>query len=346
MKFTYKQIKNKFEERGFKLISTEYINAHQKLEYECPIGHKCYNTYNAFNIGGGCLECSGKKKRTYEEIENIFSKEGYTLLTKKEEYRNVKTKVEYKCDKGHTNYMKPEHFIYENRHISGRRRCPTCAIENNSGENHYNYNPNLTDEERIEGRSNKKNEIWRKAIYKRDNYLCKKCNTKHKTLNAHHINNYSSNKKERFNLKNGITLCSDCHNMFHQIYGKENNTIVQLNEYLGSEFIPKEFDIKVFAKFQSRQVKRLFKIKKLREEGLSCDEIADKLDMKKGLIAYYLKKMGLETWNNNSKLGEDKIELLRACFEKGMMPKKTAEKTGINYNTIRKYFSIFKKEKE
>jgi hypothetical protein len=338
MRFTLEEIRNIFKERGFKLLSTEYINAHTKIEYECPKGHKNFNTYNSFRLAGGCAECSGKKKITYEYIKEFFEKENYSLLSNKDECNGTKIKVQYKCPNGHIHFMKPDHFIHS------KRRCPTCAIERNSGENHYNYNPNLTDEERIEGRSNKKNEIWRKAVYKRDNYICKKCNIKHKTLNAHHIDNYSSNKKERFNLKNGITLCSDCHNMFHQIYGKENNTIVQLNEYLGSEFIPKEFDIKVFAKFQSRQVKRLFKIKKLREEGLSCDEIADKLGMKKGLIAYYLKKMGLETWNNNSKLGENKIELLRACFEEGMMPKKTADKTGINYNTIRKYFSIFKKE--
>lgn len=35
-----------------------------------------------------------------------------------------------------------------------------------------------------------------------------------------------------YDVSNGITLCRDCHIVFHMIYGKENNTDLQLKEFL------------------------------------------------------------------------------------------------------------------
>ena len=78
---------------------------------------------------------------------------------------------------------------------------------------------------------------WRKEVYERDNYTCQKCKMKRisssqPSLNAHHIYNFSSNEELRTELSNGITLCEKCHNEFHSIYGKKNNNLEQLNEFL------------------------------------------------------------------------------------------------------------------
>lgn len=73
---------------------------------------------------------------------------------------------------------------------------------------------------------------WRKNIFERDEYTCKKCNQKGGTLNAHHIKNFSSYIKGRFDCNNGVTLCKKCHKQFHSQYGIKNNSILQLNEYL------------------------------------------------------------------------------------------------------------------
>lgn len=51
-------------------------------------------------------------------------------------------------------------------------------------------------------------------------------------LNAHHIRNYSSDKENRFNVNNGITLCVDCHKEFHHRYGNKNNSYEQLKVFL------------------------------------------------------------------------------------------------------------------
>lgn len=89
-------------------------------------------------------------------------------------------------------------------------------------------------------RSSKEYRRWREAVFARDNYTCQKCgDNKGGNLNAHHIVNFSENKKLRFELSNGITLCNKCHSpnikgSFHNIYGTKNNTKEQLDEFLAS----------------------------------------------------------------------------------------------------------------
>ena len=78
---------------------------------------------------------------------------------------------------------------------------------------------------------------WRKQVFARDRYTCKCCGKKNGngcevTLNAHHIRNWRDNPDERYDISNGITLCDGCHNAFHSIYGKRNNTQEQLTEFL------------------------------------------------------------------------------------------------------------------
>jgi hypothetical protein len=74
--------------------------------------------------------------------------------------------------------------------------------------------------------------IWRLSVYERDNFTCQKCGQKGGNLNCHHIVNFSSNKKLRFDIENGVTLCKECHGLLHKKYTKLNNTREQLNEYL------------------------------------------------------------------------------------------------------------------
>lgn len=78
---------------------------------------------------------------------------------------------------------------------------------------------------------------WRKSVFDRDKYTYQKCgsrngNSKSVILNAHHILNWKDNEHDRYNVGNGITLCSKCHNEFHSIYGKRNNDQIQLDEFM------------------------------------------------------------------------------------------------------------------
>ena len=78
---------------------------------------------------------------------------------------------------------------------------------------------------------------WRKNVFTRDHFICQWCGdknvSKHKVeLNAHHIKNWKDNPDDRYDVDNGITLCQKCHNRFHSIYGKHNNTKTQLESFL------------------------------------------------------------------------------------------------------------------
>ena len=74
--------------------------------------------------------------------------------------------------------------------------------------------------------------LWRESVFARDNWTCQKSKIKGCKLHAHHIKNFSQHPELRFAIDNGITLSKDEHYKFHKIYGKQNNTQEQLDEFL------------------------------------------------------------------------------------------------------------------
>lgn len=120
------------------------------------------------------------------------------------------------------------------------RSCGCLSIEMSTGVNNNNYNPNLTDEDRL--RSNRytlkggKISKFREGVYERDNYTCQICSARNGSgkkiiLNAHHLDGWNWCKEKRFDIDNGITLCNECHSDFHRKYGSGDNTKEQFEEY-------------------------------------------------------------------------------------------------------------------
>lgn len=89
---------------------------------------------------------------------------------------------------------------------------------------------NYPESERI--RKSFEYELWRKAIFQRDNFTCQRYRIFGGELRAHHINNFADFPELRLALDNGITLSKKAHGEFHKIYGKRNNTRGQLEEFL------------------------------------------------------------------------------------------------------------------
>jgi len=197
------------------------------MNYICSCGKYSEITLDNFRAGHRCNSCGTKRAReklklSFEYVCDYFKKQGCKLLEKI--YINCDIPMEYICECGSISKISFYSFCQGSR-------CKKCAAERNSGKNHYNYDPNKTEEERNDQRKYPEYIEWRKYVYKRDNWTCQSCE-KRKDLNAHHIRNYSSNRELRTDESNGITLCKICHLEFHKKYGKKDNSRQQLDEFL------------------------------------------------------------------------------------------------------------------
>ena len=61
---------------------------------------------------------------------------------------------------------------------------------------------------------------WRKQVFERDNYTCKKCGNRSSVdnpvvIHPHHIKSYTYYPELRYEVDNGITLCISCHHQTH-----------------------------------------------------------------------------------------------------------------------------------
>jgi hypothetical protein len=78
-------------------------------------------------------------------------------------------------------------------------------------------------------------ESWRKDIFRKFDYICQKTNIRGGELQVHHIFNWADHPSKRYDPENGIVLSLESHKEFHEIYGVRNNTLEQLNEFLGAK---------------------------------------------------------------------------------------------------------------
>lgn len=98
-------------------------------------------------------------------------------------------------------------------------------------ENHPNWNPNLTYEEREKGRHIEGYDDFIKQVLGRDDYTCQITGKRGGKLEVHHLNCFSDFKEERTDMNNGITLSKEIHKLFHKIYGNKHNTKEQFEEF-------------------------------------------------------------------------------------------------------------------
>jgi hypothetical protein len=102
-----------------------------------------------------------------------------------------------------------------------------------TGNKHPQWNPELSDSERISKRNYPEYTAWRASVFERDRYTCQVClDEVGGNLTAHHINGYHWDEGGRTDINNGITLCEDCHKEFHSIYGYKDVNLFQFSQFL------------------------------------------------------------------------------------------------------------------
>ena len=76
---------------------------------------------------------------------------------------------------------------------------------------------------------------WREKVFNRDKFKCCSCGQIGGQLEAHHLFSYKGFPELRYDIENGITLCKECHTLFHSIYGRSENTKEQFVKFMESQ---------------------------------------------------------------------------------------------------------------
>lgn len=230
-KHTYEEVYQIYRDHGCELLELEYINSKTSMKYRCSCGNISYNNLNSMQRGHKCNICGqqlsvAKRFLTIDKIREALLDHGVELLT--DEYYGNKQKLEFICFCGKIDKKCWNNLLYHGMW------CRDCGKEKRSGTNHYNYNPELTSEDRLHGRHEPENYQWRISIYKRDHSTCQLCESKI-NVQAHHLYAYSSYRELRYDIDNGICLCKKCHDLFHNLYGRGKNTKEQFIEFCNNE---------------------------------------------------------------------------------------------------------------
>jgi hypothetical protein len=115
----YIGLKELAKQRGWELISNNYVNDSTKLLFKCAKGHPREITPSNFKQGKGCAKCSGLDPVNAQLLfENRIKEFGGILVGN---YVNSKTSVDIICTKGHPSSVIP------NKIQQGRGICRICA---------------------------------------------------------------------------------------------------------------------------------------------------------------------------------------------------------------------------
>lgn len=203
---------------------------------------KCSYCNKEFNI----LTCNmknsdGKFKKNFYCSKKCKGEHQKELLKGERNPKYRGGKIEIQCDFcGKIKYVERNKYHINNKYYYCSQKCKG---EHQKiillGKNNPNYIDGLSEDYRARYRIVEGYNTWRREVYERDSYTCQCCgDNKGGNLNAHHLNSYNSNKEQRTDLNNGITLCEICHKEFHKIYGNGNNTKTQFEQFIKSYINP------------------------------------------------------------------------------------------------------------
>ena len=210
--------------------------------------NKCVSLSQSTKITIKCEQCGKviqKKKCLYENVEHHYCSIKCRSLWLSIHNSGVNNKqykrVIFKCEVCGKEAAQIESMYYRHKNHYCSAKCASIG----QGiiykrENHPNWNPNLTDEEREKGRHIEGYDNFIKQVLERDDYTCQITGKRGGKLEVHHLNCFSDFKEERTDMNNGITLSKEIHKLFHKIYGNKHNTKEQFEEFK-HRYINKEF---------------------------------------------------------------------------------------------------------
>lgn len=169
----------------------------------------------------GCYKSQQLRQKLFKnEVGNVFGKLTVIRISHK---INRKYYYECLCECGNSKIISAANL---------REGTRSCGCEHYArGHKHHRWKENKSNEYRQNTRNSIDYFNWRNNVnllYKNHCAICNKSNN----LVAHHLFNFKDYPELRYNIDNGVLLCEFCHNFFHKIYGKRNNTVFQFYEFL------------------------------------------------------------------------------------------------------------------
>ena len=176
------------------------------------------------------MRYSKRQKKMIYDYGSIINVDVFDLLP----YSNVK--IKYICDNcGDLITTSMCNYTLAFTSPSRPNYCNKCHSKMYlSGNKNSRWNPLIPIEERINQRHYPEYKEFVKKVMARDNYICQHCGNKIDDKGVvHHLDGYGWCIDKRTDVNNGITLCGDCHSLFHSLYGLKNNTKDQFEEWMG-----------------------------------------------------------------------------------------------------------------
>ena len=135
------------------------------------------------------------------------------------------------CEECGESVLKIPYSVSRSKHQYCSKKCKDIGRAREVvGKNNPNYNPNLSDEDRISRTKILGYAHFKNSVIRRDDFKCVICESD-ENLVVHHLNSYHWDKDNRLNPDNAVVLCYDCHRDFHQKYGQKFNTKKQFEEF-------------------------------------------------------------------------------------------------------------------
>lgn len=106
---TIEDVRESFNEIGWTLLSTEYNNAQERLDFQCDKGHVHSISWGKFQSGRRCTYCSGMNSLTFDQVDKIFQDKGWKLLSNN--YINTVQKLKFICNNGHSHSIRLSNLL-------------------------------------------------------------------------------------------------------------------------------------------------------------------------------------------------------------------------------------------
>jgi len=201
-------------------LSRDGLNSHGSYAWLCECDCGALIIAPAPSLKSGATVSCGCYRRNRAQLEG--ERFGRLVAISIQEIKDNRVFWLCQCDCGQRSIVPTTHLTSGHTRSCGcwkRDRAPEHARKHLRlfGPAHPRWNADLTAAERDNRREGHLE--WSAAILQRGNFTCDLCNARGGALHAHHLDCWAAFPERRFDLSNGLPLCTSCHYNFHAYMG-------------------------------------------------------------------------------------------------------------------------------